>query len=299
MIGYKQILIVLLVVDLSGQGEFPGLDSWHHTQTLMTSGAGDMLISGISEFDNPALLPYLNNRFRLSWIQYPAGIRAESIMLNLFHSQQFIGVRVKHLGYGIFQGRDENNEPTGEYSSGDLQFLLSWARKVLGDRGALGVTTGVFFSSLEKSQAIAMVFTPGLVVNFQKIPGRLGIRVSNLGTVISSYTSRKNHLPGAVVISYGRQLAHLPLEFGIDLRQTFRNKDLTLSIGGIFNINNVIQFKWGISSDKGQKFNTVENLFSRTGFGLGFNNGEMAFDVGVFSYQSGGLAISLGMAVNY
>jgi len=297
-VNLKYTFIVLVgLTGVWGQSDFPGLDAYYHTQTLTTVGSGEMLITGISEFNNPALLPYLKDRFRLSWVRYPAGITAESLVFNQHRPRYSFGLGVKHLWYGIFTGRDENNNPTEDYTSGDLQMIVTLAKIFSGDRGSVGITTGIFTSRLEQTRATAIQFTPGTVIQLKQIGGRVGIRYTGLGVVLSSYTGRKNHLPRIMVLSYGTGLKHLPLELAFDIRNVKGTNSLTGGIGGIFRINNSIRIKGGFSPPK--QGGGVQGGFNRSGIGLEFDTGKLVIDLGFFLYQPGTGVFSMGLAMNY
>jgi hypothetical protein len=292
-----QFILLISLTGLWGQSDFPGLDAYYHTQTLATVGSGEMLVTGISEFTNPALLPNLKDRFRLSWVHYPAGITAESVVFNQRRSRFSFGLGVKHLGYGIFKGKDENNNPTEDYTSGDLQVIVTLARAFSGDRGSIGVTTGIFTSRLERTRAAVIQFTPGAIINLKQIGGRVGIRYTGLGAVLSSYTDRKNHLPRYLILSYGAQLTHLPLELAFDIRKVEGANRLNGGVSGIFMVNDAIRIKGGFSPSR--QAGVEQDLFNRSGVGVEFDTGKLVIDLGFFLYQPGSGVFSLGLAMNY
>lgn len=296
------ISLFLVFSALAGQTSFLGLESWHHAQTLVLSGGGEMLITGVSEFRNPALLTDLSPRFRVSMVRYPAGIGAESIVVNGRKGKHFFGLNFRHLGYGVFQGRDEYNQSTGEYTSGDAHLTFSYARASVSGRLSWGYTSGFFISNLEKSRAIVFTFSPGIVVRLQKEWGRIGLRIENLGRVLDAYTNTKETLPSLVKVSYGKRLVYLPLELGLDLGFPFGEDEYTIGVGGIFHLPHGLQLKWGSASRRKKQvtaISIVKDILADTGLGLAYVNNGLSVETGIYFYGPGGSVVTAGLGVTY
>ncbi len=296
------IFLIFFLSLLPAQSSFPGLESWRHSQTIVFSGGGEMVTGGVSEFRNPGILPRLPDRVRFSLVSYPAGISAKSIIYNGHSRQHYFGLKFQQLDYGSFAGRDENNGITENYSSSDIEFKLTYARKNISEKISWGVSMGLFISNLETVSASSLVFDSGLVLQIPKNIGYLGLSLENFGVVLADYTSRQESLPASLQLSYGFKLPYLPLELGVDLNSPLNNEARIMGLSGIFYLPYGLQFKLGYSSLNNKQrtdFHLLKDSLAALGLGLAFQNEFVNLESGIYFYGPGGAVLALGLALEY
>ena len=98
-----------------------------------------------------------------------------------------------------------------------------------------------------------------------------------------------------VVISGSKNLKHLPLNIFLDLTTEDRS-DLTVFIGGEFDINKRLQFRLG-SSNRKYSQNIIKNIFSSiigaSGFGFGYEEKDILINYSIYMFGTGSLSQSL------
>jgi len=295
-------LIYFSISFLSAQSSFPGMESWQHSQTIMFSGGGEMLMGGVSEFNNPGILPKLPGRLRLSLVSYPARISAKSLIFNGDSNGHYFGIKFQKLDYGSFAGRNEYNQKTENYNSGDAEFKISYARMGASEKYYWGLSAGLFISNLETTSASNLIFDSGLVLQIPRKIGYLGLSLKDFGVVLADYTANKESLPTSLQLSYGIKLPHLPLELGVDLNSPLKNDHKIMGISGIFYLPRGFQLKLGTSSmNKKQRTKTglLRDFLGASGAGLAFQNEFVNVESGLYFYGPGSAILVVGLALNY
>ena len=95
--------------------------------------------------------------------------------------------------------------------------------------------------------------------------------------------------------SRSKNLKHLPLNIFLDLTSE-DSSDLTVFIGGEFDINKSFQFRFGSSSRKSSQ-NIKKNIFSSiigaSGFGFGYEERNILINYSIYMFGTGALSQSL------
>lgn len=291
---------LLLALPGSGLGQtaFEGLQGWYHPHSLSLAGGGASLASLENDRTNPAALAGLQPQFRLGLLRYPAGVASQSAVLLLSRPGQELALGLRHLGYGRFSGRDEDNRSLGDYSAGDTWLTVAVARRIWGGRLAGGLSGGIFLSRLGSYQALALTLTPGLLLQGERT--RVGLSLTNLGRVLSDYTTYRERLPVALLASLSRRLAHLPLDLGVDLVYYRLQRQAALHLGGVFQLPWNLQLKWGTSSQRlGLPPARRSIIMAATGLGLSYAAAPYHFEMGAYFYGLGGWIGGLGLGVEF
>lgn len=287
---------------LTPQSAFDGMAAWYHPHNLSMAGAGYSLSSADSDYLNPASLKTPGRMFSVSLIRYPAEIGAESVSLIMPMKNRIISVSLRHLGYGIFEGRDENNVETSDYSSADTWLQMSAAWPSANGRTTWGFSTGLFISNLEFYQALIWSMGLGAVIQLPEQNGRIGFCLRNTGLPLDRYTDARERPPLQAVLSGSRKLAYLPLEICLDAVYLPASDTGQLRIGGVFILPNHFALRMGTTTMKfDQKTSTsiTSDFLADTGFGLSYAYAEYFFDLGVYLYGTGGWASGVGFGLKF
>ncbi len=169
----KNTLFTLIIFSFGfSQTTLFGLDGWYHISTISTAGGAGAVPSPDSDKINPAGIAMLPKQIQFSMLKYPAGINAQSAMFVRSLNNSNIGIELRHLNYGNFISTNEDGIENGTYSANDLWLSASWARN--NQNLNWGATGGMFFSNLESYKAVAIVFSAGVIFDYEKNDIRIG-----------------------------------------------------------------------------------------------------------------------------
>jgi hypothetical protein len=296
----RLLIIILTLIELGfSQKAFVGMNTWTHSQTVGLTGGG-YLFSTQNEFRNPAMLTKSNRYFKINMIKYPAQINGQSLMTNGKWNKHYFGLKLNRINYGFFEGRNSNNQVEDDYSAGETHLKLVYAKFSNSERFAIGVTSGLFFSSIDNVNANALTISPGAVF-FSRF-GQLGVSLQNSGLTLNSYTKKKAKLPSSIVTSLAGKIEKMPLELEVDHSYSLIDQQSVFIFSGLLHLRNRLIIKGGTSTNKFDQITDVSfitNFFSDVGFGVSYEFEDVLFDLNAHSYGPGGFTFAFGLSVRY
>ncbi len=251
---------------------------------------------------NPAAIKTNKRIFSISMITYPGDITAESASLQLPKNSNTVSINLRHLGYGIFEGRDVNNQSTGNYTSSDTWLSASSTWSDTNKIYSLGVNSGLFVSNLDNVQAVILTMGFGVLLHLPNDFGNISLSIQNGGISLDKYTEAESKPPIYVSIGGSRKLAYLPLELAVDAVYYPGDKSTRIHLGGVVILPYHFQLRFGTTSMKlNQKtsYSIGRDMLSDTGFGLSYSYEEYAFDIGMYMFGTGGWASGLGFGIKF
>ena len=270
---------------------FPGMDVFTSSASLSMGGAGYLKPSPLSSNINPSI--YGGKVFSVSIIKYPAGIVSQNIGISFpFKNNTFGSYSVNHISYGLFEGYDENLISSGTYNASDTKISASYGRGIFRLPIKLGVKSSLYLSKYGDYSFNTFSFSSGFSFRVEEQKITLGMSIHNLATNFSDLTV---DIYPKVDISGSKNLKHLPLNIFLDLTSEERS-DLTVFIGGEFDINKNLQFRLGSSNRKSSQ-NIKKNIFSSiigaSGFGFGYEEKDILINYSIYMFGTGALSQSL------
>ena len=270
---------------------FPGMDIFTSSASLSMGGAGYLKPSPLSSNINPSI--YGGKVFSASIIKYPAGIASQNVGISfLFKNNTFGKLSINNISYGIFEGYNENLISTGTYSASDTKISASYGKGILRLPIKLGVQSSFYFSNYGEYTFNIFSFSTGFSFRAEEQKFKVGMSIHNLATSSSDLVV---DLHPRLVISGSKKLKYLPLSLFLDL--TSENSSvLTLFIGGEFDINKNLQFRFGSSNRKFNQ-NIKKDIFSSvigaSGFGFGYKKKDIIINYSIYMFGTGALSQSL------
>jgi len=270
---------------------FPGMDIFTSSANLSMGGAGYLKPSPLSSNINPSI--YGGKVFSASIIKYPAGIASQNVGISfLFKNNTFGKLSINNISYGIFEGYNENLISTGTYSASDTKISASYGKGILRLPIKLGVQSSFYFSNYGDYTFNIFSFSTGFSFRAEEQKFKVGMSIHNLATSSSDLVV---DLHPRLVISGSKKLKYLPLSLFLDL--TSENSSvLTLFIGGEFDINKNLQFRFGSSNRKFNQ-NIKKDIFSSvigaSGFGFGYKKKDILINYSIYMFGTGALSQSL------
>ena len=287
-------LFSFIILSSSGaysETSFPGMDIFTSSANLSMGGAGYLKPSPLSSNTNPSI--YGGKVFSASIIKYPAGIASQSVGVSfLFKNNTFGKLSINNISYGIFEGYNENLISTGTYSASDTKISASYGIGILRLPIKLGIQSSFYFSNYGEYTFNIFSFSTGFSFRAEEQKFKVGMSIHNLATSSSDLVV---DLYPMLVISGSKKLKYLPLSLFLDL--TSENSSvLTLFIGGEFDINKNLQFRFGSSNRKFNQ-NIKKDIFSSvigaSGFGFGYKKRDILINYSIYMFGTGALSQSL------
>ena len=283
--------IILFPSGAFSETSFPGMDIFTSSANLSMGGAGYLKPSPLSSNTNPSI--YGGKVFSASIIKYPAGIASQNVGISfLFKNNTFGKLSINNISYGIFEGYNENLISTGTYSASDTKISASYGKGILRLPIKLGVQSSFYFSNYGDYTFNIFSFSTGFSFRAEEQKFKVGMSIHNLATSSSDLVV---DLHPRLVISGSKKLKYLPLSLFLDL--TSENSSiLTLFIGGEFDINKNLQFRFGSSNRKFNQ-NIKKDIFSSvigaSGFGFGYKKKDILINYSIYMFGTGALSQSL------
>lgn len=283
--------IILFSSGAYSETSFPGMDIFTSSANLSMGGAGYLKPSPLSSNINPSI--YGGKVFSASIIKYPAGIASQNVGISfLFKNNTFGKLSINNISYGIFEGYNENLISTGTYSASDTKISASYGKGILRLPFKLGVQSSFYFSNYGDYTFNIFSFSTGFSFRAEEQKFKVGMSIHNLATSSSDLVV---DLHPRLVISGSKKLKYLPLSLFLDL--TSENSSvLTLFIGGEFDINKNLQFRFGSSNRKFNQ-NIKKDIFSSvigaSGFGFGYKKKDILINYSIYMFGTGALSQSL------
>lgn len=295
----KNTLFLLIIFSFGfSQTTLYGLDGWYNLSTVATAGGAGAVQGSDSDRINPAGIALLPKQINFSLIKYPAEISAQSALFVKPLNNSNIGIGLRHLSYGNFIATNEDGIENGTYTAGDTWLSAAWARN--NKNISFGVNGGVFISSLESYNAVAMVFSAGVLYDYTSLDTKIGISLSNFGLFVTRYTGQKEKLPTQIILSANKGLAHLPLNVNVDIGYNPYNKIVYWRFGGIFALPYNLQLTMGINSNnltQRTESNVTKSFLGSSGLGITYTHKQYSIEIGGYTYSTGGWIYGTGFNI--
>lgn len=242
-------------------------------------------------FYNPAGLNLLSeNPISFSFVKHLLDINLAS----LSYSTEFEGIgrfggAIKYINYGTFTQADEFGNRGGEFSAGEVAFIVGYANS-LDLNFNYGVNLKYIYSKIADRSSSGLGFDVGLNYFIPEEDLSVGFAAMNIGTQLSSYYEEKEELPLDIIVGISKKLEHLPLRLSLDFhklntdREDFAARFKAFSVGAEFTLSKVLRLRFGYDNEKRSdlKIGTSAGI---AGFnaGLGVIISDYNFDYGFSS----------------
>lgn len=245
-------------------------------------------------FYNPAGIELLEgNPASFSFVKHLMDINLASLSYSAeIENIGRFGAAIKYINYGNFDGADDFGTKTGEFSAGEIAFVLGYANQ-LDDNFYYGANAKFIYSGIESRSSTAMAVDLGLHYAIPDKNWNFGFAVLNLGGQLSKYYNTSEDLPLDVVIGVSKKLENLPLRLSVDFHKLNEDRDefierfKAFTVGAEFTLSKVLKLRLGYDNERRSEFK-IGSTAGVAGFnvGLGVKVSDYQFDYG---YSSLGL----------
>ena len=289
----KTLLIFFLIGSAWAQTSYQSLDIAYHVRSLGMSGSGvaDVLGADVSSL-NPALLSGKEKTLILSAVRYPATVQSQLAEWRMAVKGLSVAATFRSVNYGAFKERDRDGNDMGSFSAGDAWLNVAVA-KSLSSLADVGVSVGMFQSSVGNVTAVLGLVSLGGRVSIPQLETSLGVSIRNLGTTVKEYTSHIEVIPTSVAIGVTRKMEYLPLTLSADA--VWWEKRSLFRLGGEFSLPRGLFLQLGTSSFRSDLQTGELWRDIASGFSLGFGYSLKRVSVGFAVANSGVGGMSLGV----
>ena len=289
----KTLLIFFLIGSAWAQTSYQSLDIAYHVRSLGMSGSGvaDVLGADVSSL-NPALLSGKEKTLILSAVRYPATVQSQLAEWRMAVKGLSVAATFRGVNYGNFKERDRDGNDLGSFSAGDAWLNVAVA-KSLSPLADVGISAGMFQSSVGDVTAVLGLVSLGGRVTIPQLETSLGVSVRNLGTTVQEYTSYTEMIPTSVAVGVTRKMEYLPLILSADA--VWWEKRSLFRLGGEFALPKGLFLQLGTSSFRSDLQTGELWRDIASGFSLGFGYSLQRVSVGFAVANSGVGGMSLGV----
>jgi len=255
-------------------------------------------------FYNPAGMSFLEkDPVSFSFVKHLMDIN----LFSLAYSTEFenigrFGTAIKYINYGTFDEADEFGNRTGEFSAGELAFILGYTNE-FSENFYYGANAKVIYSSIADKSSSAIGLDLGINYEIPKQQLNLAATVLNLGTQLSSYIDTKEDLPLDVTIGISKRLENLPVRLSLDFHQLNKDRDELyqhlkgFTLGAEFYLSEVFTLRFGYDNEARSDLK-VGSSSGIAGFngGLGVKISEYIFNYGYSSMGTIGAMHRIGLS---
>jgi len=257
-------------------------------------------------FYNPAGMSFLEkDPVSFSFVKHLMDIN----LFSLAYSTEFenigrFGSAIKYINYGSFDEADEFGNRTGEFSAGELAFILGYTNEFT-ENFYYGANAKVIYSSIADKSSSAVGLDLGINYEIPKQQLNLAAAILNLGTQLSSYIDTKEDLPLDITIGISKRLENLPVRLSLDFHQLNKERDELyqhlkgFTIGAEFYLSEVFTLRFGYDNEARSDLK-VGSSSGIAGFngGLGVKISEYVFNYGYSSLGTIGAMHRIGLSTS-
>lgn len=163
-------------------------------------------------FTNPALLtPDMHGMAELTYLNHVSDLSAGWLSYaRTIDSVGTFAIGLRYLSFGDMDRTDVPGETTGTFSASDIGLTAGMSR-AWKSRLRYGASVSLLHNSIDSEGASALTMDAGLRWHDEARRLSFGATLNQVGVVLSSIGSRRDHLPTDLRIGASKRLRHLPL----------------------------------------------------------------------------------------
>lgn len=210
---------------------------------------------------NPSLLSEeTNNQLAINFTNYLADANVGSVAYGRNIKNNLLGIGMQYVDYGSFEGRDEFNQNTTNFSAKDMALSLMYAKQ-LDKYWKGGITLKPIFSAYESYSSFGIGVDLGLsYVNPDK-GINAGLIFTNIGQQITAYTDQIDPLPFNIAFSISEKFKHAPIRLHLTAHH--------LNVWDLNYTNNVTKSTLS-GEEEAETISNIDMLFRHAIIGIDF-----------------------------
>ena len=237
-----------------------------------------------SVFYNPAGMSFIRERQgTLSYLNHLLDFQSGFLGYTQPLSKGTFGAAINFYDFGQFDGRDANNEPTGDFGATGFVFATGYSREVV-KNVSLGATGKFIRFQIDNFSQTAVAADAGVMVSVPSQRLTVGAAILNVGTTTSAFINSKDDLPVSFQFGVSKSLEHLPVLISGSLVK-FQDDDLDFRLGGEMTLTEQLVLRLGYDSiGQDLQVDSSKDRFAGVSFGLGFKLNKFNVDYSLSSF---------------
>lgn len=174
---------------------------------------------------NPASINYrMDNQLSANYVNFVAGINYGTASYAYLWDRrtQVIHAGVTYINYGTFDGRDEQGNPTGDFSGGEAAVSIGYAVNIPRTNFHIGANIKFITSTLAEFNSIGGAIDIGAIYNYEEWDLNAAIVVRNIGTQFTPYVDTIERIPLEIDAGISQIVPNVPVRWHL----TFENLQL-------------------------------------------------------------------------
>ncbi len=235
---------------------------------------------------------------------------------------------VNYVNYGNFDGRDENGNPTANFTGSEIALSFGYAYNIPFSTWYVGANAKLISSTLETYNSFGGAMDIGAMYIDEVNDVNWALSIRNIGTQFTTYEATREKLPLEIIAGVSQQVENVPLRWHITLENlqqwniAFSNPARTQgSIDGVDTpekvsfFNNALRHvivgaelfpKKAFNIRLGYNFRRAEELrileqrnFSGISLGFGLRFNKLKFDYSYSRYTLAANTSLFGLTINF
>ncbi len=237
-----------------------------------------------SVFYNPAGMSFIRERQgTLSYLNHLLDFQSGFLGYAQPVAKGTLGAAINFYDFGDFDGRDANNEPTGNFGATGLVFSGGYSQELVKNVSVGGTGKYIRFQIDDFTQT-AVALDAGLMISLPGERMTIGASVLNLGSTTSAFINSKDDLPVSFQAGVSKALEHLPVMVTGTVVK-FRGDGLDFRFGGEITLSEQLVARLGYDSiGRDQQVDSNKDRFAGVSFGLGFKVNKFNIDYSLSSF---------------
>ncbi len=205
---------------------------------------------------------------------------------------------VNFVSYGSFTRTDESGNVLGEFSGSDFEVIGAYARKI-SRHFAVGASAKFLYSGVDTFTQTGFAVDLGFLYRDRRDRSRLGLVISNLGKILSSYGETVAPMPLMVKLGGYYYLPGFPGELGVQV-EAGKDVDLRVRVGLELDFLKPVYFRVGyVLRDKPDEDPAGANSLDGITAGVGVELKKFSFGYALQNYGALGIVHRAGIGYSF
>lgn len=169
---------------------------------------------------NPATINYRqDNQLSVNYVDFLADINYGTVSYAYLWDRrtQVIHGGITYINYGNFDGRDEQGNPTGDFSGQEAALSLGYAYNIPYTDFHIGANIKFISSRLEEFTSLGGAVDLGFIYNYEKWDLNVAAVVRNLGFQFTTFAGVNEQLPLEIDAGVSQIVPNVPIRWHLTL----------------------------------------------------------------------------------
>lgn len=229
----KLLLPLFLLLSIGANAQLGGRATYQFLNLISSprqAALGGKIITNVdydpdSALYNPANINYrMDNQLSVNYVDYLADINYGTASYAYLWDRhvQVLHAGITYVNYGSFEGRDEQGNPTGDFTGSEAALSLGYAVNIPYTDFYVGANVKFISSRLADYSSIGGAVDLGLTYNYEDWDFNAALVIRNIGTQFTPFVDTFEKLPLEIDAGISQIVPNVPIRWHL----TFENLQL-------------------------------------------------------------------------